>query len=96
MKNEEKSFAAQLGLVALILTMGVASMINADNTRMHLDIFLWTHNATELNPEVMEDIQKKENIIRDELIFSIGFIGGGVLLLIRMIWKYNKKSNNEK
>ena len=94
MKNEDKSFGAQLGLIALILTMGVASTMNADNTRMHLDIFLWTNNATELDPTVLEGIQKQEKIIKDELMFGMSFIGGGAIWLGAIAWKYNRKSNN--
>ncbi len=94
MKNEDKRLAAEFGLLALILAMGVASMISANNIRMHLDIFEWSNNMTTLDPEIIEQFQKKENTIRDELIFGVAFIGGGFLLLVRMLWKYRKKSDD--
>jgi len=92
-KNEDKRLAAELGLIALILSMGVASMITANNIRMHLDIFEWSNNMTALDPEIIEEFQKKENTIRDELIFGAAFIGGGFVLLVRLFWKYRKKSD---
>jgi len=94
MKNAEKSFAVQLGMVALILTMGVASMINGDNIRMHLDMFEWTHNMTALDPEVLEKFQQKEKDINNELFFGIVFIGGGMFWLLKMAWTYSKKPND--
>lgn len=96
MKNEDRSFGAQLGIIALILTMGVASMMNAGNTRTHLDMFEWTHNMTELDPKIIEDFQKKEKIITDELLFATLFIGGGTIWLAKIAWKYSKKSDDTK
>ena len=87
MEKEDKRLAAELGFIALILSMGVSSMIHSNDIRLHLDIFEWSNNMTALNPEIIEDIQEKENTIRDEQIFALSFIGGGTLWLLRILWK---------
>lgn len=85
------NLAAELGLVALILSMGVASMINADSIRLHLDIFEWSVNKTSLSPAIQHQIDNKENDIKNEQIFGIGFIAWGVIWLLKIRFKRTKK-----
>ena len=92
-KNEDRRLAIELGLIAVIFSMGIASMISATNTRMHLDIFEWSNNMTALEPEIIEEFQEKEEFIIHELIFGWVFIVGGLLGLIKLFFKYRKKSN---
>lgn len=87
MEKEDKRLSAELGLIALILSMGVVSMIHSNDIRLHLDIFEWSNNMTAFNPEIIKDIQKKESTIRDEQIFAVAFIGGRSLWLFRILWK---------
>lgn len=76
MKSEDKTLTLELAFIAVFFSMGIASMINADNTRMHLDIFEWSNNKTALSEPILNDIEKKEKLIGDELFFGIVFIGG--------------------
>ena len=91
MKNEDKLFAAGLALLVLILSMGVSSMINANNIRLHLDTFDWTYNKTSLSPEIQQKFKEKEKEIINELMFATAYLGGGSVILLFMIFKYSKK-----
>lgn len=74
MNQDDRRLAVELGLIAVIFSMGVASMINADSIKLHLDIFEWSMNKTSLTPEIQQHIQEKRGEINSETIFGIGFI----------------------
>jgi len=93
-KNEDRRLAIQLGFIALILSMGIASLITASNIRMHLDIFEWSNNMTNTDPEIGEEFAEKENSVTHEIIFGTVFIAGGFLGLTKLLWKYHKKSDD--
>lgn len=94
MNKEDVNIAAELGLVALILSMGVASVINADSIRLHLDIFEWSVNKTSLSPTIQHQMDDKEKEIKNEQIFAIVFIVWGVMWLLRIRFKPNKKKSS--
>ena len=94
MNQDDRRLAAELALIAVIFSMGIASMINADSIKLHLEIFEWSVNKTSLKPEIQQQLDVKHGEINIENMFGIGFIIGGLVWLTSIYIKYKKKPSH--
>lgn len=94
MNQDDRRLAAELALIAVIFSMGIASLINADNIKLHLEIFEWSMNKTSLKPEIQQQLNEKNGEINMEDMFGIGFIMGGLIWLTSIYIKYKKKKTS--
>jgi len=93
LNQDDRRLAVELALIAVIFSMGIASLINADSIKLHLDIFEWSMNKTSLSSEIQQHIQEKRGEINSETLFGLGFISGGLIWLSSMYLKSRKKKS---
>lgn len=87
MDNQDRRLAVEITIIALIMSMGVASMIYGNSIRLQLDVYTWTLNGTAIPSSIQKEFDEYEKQILHETIFGLVFISGGFVYLVRMYFR---------
>jgi len=93
LNKEEIQFGMMITIIALVFSMGVASLIYSNNIRMQVDFFEISYNMTELDDNAKKIVNKYDEGAKNEAYLGTGMLLIGVIMLIGTYKQFRNKDS---